>query len=68
MNDNGIFIQNMTTDLLLEKRRFTGAIFTSPKEYEFYKKFHAEKEKEIENRRAESEEKNRNQIPLNISK
>ena len=68
MNDNGIFIQNMTTDLLLEKRKFTGAIFASSKEYAFYKKFHAVKEKGVENRRAVSEEKNRNQIPLNISK
>jgi len=68
MYDNGIFIQYMTTDILLEKRKFPTTNSKSPKEYAFYKKFHAEKEKEIENRRAESEEKNRNQSSFNISK
>ena len=57
MSDNGIFIQYMTTDILLEKRKFPTTNFTSPKEYAFYKKFNAEKEKKVENRRAESEEK-----------
>ena len=57
MNDNGIFIQNMTTDILLEKRKFPTTNFKSSKEYAFYKKFNAEKEKKVENMRAESEEK-----------
>lgn len=67
MNNNEIIIQNMTTDFLLDKRPFPTTQFKSPKEYAFYKKFHAEKDKEIANRHVDSEEKERNQTSFNIS-